>query len=234
MSFKKKILPRKQGTKVLHFLSAAFTDYIAARVLLNSGLLLQGAVLASTSLEKYLKAIMALHGNESRGHLKKAHWNALKNHSTALYEKLNQAFLQLCQKCYRLRYTDKLPLDFNLVIAQFEFLTELDHSVSLIENSIKTVDQGRNQIRAYQAAVECKDQRLYANNIAVQKLQRVDIDKGFAQMVYEVRNCRQRGLIELHYGTISNPIREGFLREGCVTKDGYSYTTAFEYKPSAG
>ena len=37
-----------------------YRDYIAARVLLNKHLLVQGLTLASTSVEKYLKAIIVL------------------------------------------------------------------------------------------------------------------------------------------------------------------------------
>ena len=38
------------------YLDIGFRGYIAARVLINSGTLLQGVILAGTSIEKYIKA----------------------------------------------------------------------------------------------------------------------------------------------------------------------------------
>lgn len=75
----KKLQKSEYGPKTAEFLDLAYKDYLAARVLLNAHLVVQGAVLASTAIEKYFKAILAFRGNESHGHLKKAHFNAAKN-----------------------------------------------------------------------------------------------------------------------------------------------------------
>jgi hypothetical protein len=80
-----KQLPRSEyGGKVADFLEVAYKDYLAARVLFDADLLIQGAVLASTAIEKYLKAILAFRGNESHGHLKRAHWRAALNYDSRL------------------------------------------------------------------------------------------------------------------------------------------------------
>jgi hypothetical protein len=73
------------------------TNHLAARVLFNANLLLQGAVLASTAIEKYLRAILAFRRNESHGHLKKAHWNAALNFDSRLSAILNNDFPTLAR-----------------------------------------------------------------------------------------------------------------------------------------
>ena len=46
-----------------------YRDYIAARFLLTHDFLFQGAMLASTAVEKYLKAVLVSQGLKARGHL---------------------------------------------------------------------------------------------------------------------------------------------------------------------
>jgi HEPN domain. len=108
------------------FLAAAFNDYIAARVLLSNALPLQGAIQASTAIEKYLKVFLEFRGNSSKGHLKRAHLNAVRNFAPDLWKTFNEEFFLLCQKVYDLRYPDSLPAGYNVVIAGREFLAELD------------------------------------------------------------------------------------------------------------
>lgn len=52
--------------KALGFIRAAYSDYIAARVLLNRNYTLQGAILASTAIEKYFKALIVRHSGKNR------------------------------------------------------------------------------------------------------------------------------------------------------------------------
>ena len=69
------------------FINLAFKDYIAARALLNTDLAelaLGGAILASTCIEKYFKAIMAFRGNRTSKHLSKALVNSIKNYDPKL------------------------------------------------------------------------------------------------------------------------------------------------------
>jgi len=131
----------KYSQAVVDFLSAAYDDYLAARVLLNSGLLLQGAIFASTAIEKHLKALLAFSGNVSRGHLKTAHINAAKAFDPRLANELNEEFLRLLQRAYRTRYSDTLGVDFNLVIASREFLAELDYTVHRLYSPV-TISKG--------------------------------------------------------------------------------------------
>lgn len=226
---KSNFLQLSQAKKVIDFLNTGYDDYIASRVLLNAGLLSQGAILASTSIEKYIKAFLAIRGNESRGHLKQAHWNALKNYSERIYEQIDFDFLELCQKSYKLRYFDELPVGFNLVIAQFEFMSELDKAIALFENSLTVKKDGESRMLKYAAAVDRKDQQLTLNNYIFAEIEREDFLKNRHQLIYEIRVLKQDIYIEFEYLTVSEPVRKGFLREGCVTSDFKTFHTSFEW-----
>jgi hypothetical protein len=84
-----------KSPEILGFLGGAAKDYIGARVLLNARLPVQGAILASTAIEKYFKTVMAFRGNSSCGHLKKAHWNSVKNFIPVIFADLNPDFFAL-------------------------------------------------------------------------------------------------------------------------------------------
>jgi hypothetical protein len=68
--YKEKPLDKYRSKIFLGYLTAGFDDYLASRVLLNNLLLTQGAILASTAIEKYIKALMIIFGNESHPEFK--------------------------------------------------------------------------------------------------------------------------------------------------------------------
>jgi hypothetical protein len=177
----------------------AYSDYIASRVLLNSELLVQGAILASTAVEKYFKAVLAFRGNESHGHLKKAHFNAVKSFDSRLYASLNEEFLLLLQKTYHLRYTDELQVGFNLVIAQRELLAELDYTATTLQDSFQLQVNGKDACLAYHQGKKQADTRLLANNHMAAGVTKNDFISATPQRVYEIRKCPLRGVFEMHY-----------------------------------
>lgn len=205
--------------RVRAFLGDSLNDYIAARVLFLSDMPKQGAILSSTAIEKACKAILALSGNTSRGHLKHAHWNALKNFNTTLYERLNPEFLALNRMAYELRYTDDLPQGFNLVIATREFLAELDRTVMNIIGGFMTSQDGESYMTSFQVLLANKDPRLLKENRVEAKQDVEEFVYGATQHVYEVRNDENFGLIEYSYTSVSRPRRVGFLRAGLVPKE---------------
>jgi len=233
---KQKIFSREEADKFLGFLSDGYSDYLAARVLLNSKLLKQGAVLASSSLEKYLKLILGLHGNRSHGHLKKAHWNALKNHSPDMHRKIDEEFMLLCQKSYKLRYQESLEPGFNLVIPQWDFLAELDRAVSLIESStiISNVSSnGKRRCGEYLDDKEKSDPRILDYNHVLLDFPIRQLHEKQPQNVYEIRNCELRDtIVEVNYVSGGEMLRDGFMREGLKTENGKTYQCAFSYQPS--
>lgn len=227
----RKKLSAERSTKVYDFLAAAFDDYAASRVLLINNLLPQGLVLASTSIEKYAKALLAINGNNSRGHLKAAHKNAIKQFCPEAYSLIDEEFLDLCKKGYKIRYKDDLSAGFNLVVAQREFLAELDFTVGSIENNIHIENEaGEQKKRRYAVTQEDGNQLLIKDNYYLNGLEKETFISQENQFVYEVRRQNAHSIIEFHYQAHGPEIHHGFLREGCKTMDGKSFETAFKYK----
>lgn len=205
--------------QVQSFLSDSMHDYIASRVLFMSQLPQQGAILSSTAIEKSLKAILAVQGNASYGHLKQAHWNGLKNFDVDLFKQLDEEFLELNRKAYLLRYTDDLPSGFNLVIASREFLVELDRTMTAIHGRISFEESGVARQTRYHHLVEAKDPRLLAQNHIFSGLETEQFIFAEPQFIYEVRNDDPRGLFEVTYSSSQRAKNAGFLRAGFAPKD---------------
>jgi hypothetical protein len=168
------------------FLADGFADYIAARVLLRSQLPKQGAILSSTAIEKCFKAILAFNGQESHGHLKTAHWNAVKSFDKRLFSDLDLGFIELNKKAYQLRYTDSLPPGFNLIIVSREFLAELDHTVSRIFAGFTVEDRGKRRQLAYDAALNSHDHRLVDDNHVIANQDKKAFIAKVPDFVYEM------------------------------------------------
>ena len=213
----------------MSFLRDSFNDYLAARVLFGNQLPQQAAILSSTALEKCVKAMLAIQGNESHGHLKAAHRNFLRNFNPNLYTELNDDFLVLNQKVYALRYTDDLPIDYNLVIASREFLAEMDFTIASMFSCF-SLKQGSRQIEThYQVAVRTQDDRLRLDNHVLANVPPELFTYAEPQFVYEVRNHPNRGLMEVTYIATGPPKQTGFLWPGWVPRDlkGVEFDLAF-------
>ena len=216
--------------KVISFLRDGFNDYIASRVLLLNKLPQQAAILSSTAIEKCIKAMLAMRGHESHGHLKIAHWNYVSNFDRTLHDTLDREFIALNQRAYQLRYTDTLPLDFNLVIASREFLAELDHTVSSIFSRFSLAQNGRTIETVYAAALRQRESRVVDENHVVNSLPKQSFILLKPQFVYEIRNDPTLGLFEITYDAVGPPKRRGFGRDALVRLEDngrMTYSLAF-------
>lgn len=120
---------------LLHWLTWADADYLAARRLLTDGLLLQGAALANTAIEKYLKALLSLHGEKVlRLHDPLLIYRKVKECGSSL--ELDEKFLELLGKSYRMRYPDDIEDGYNLVLSQALLLDALDRTVKSISDRV--------------------------------------------------------------------------------------------------
>jgi hypothetical protein len=230
MNYPKQLRKSEFGQKTADFLNIAYKDYLAARVLLNAHLPVQGAVLASTAVEKYFKAILAFGGNESQGHLKKAHFNAVKNFDPQLWALLSQEFVELLQRVYSLRYQDDLEKSFNVVIATREFLAELDCTAVTIQACFKLRQGEKEAVLMYHQDRKLNDPRLLFNNHVLSSIEKQTFISGEPQFVYEVRNCPLRGFMEVSYFATQQPSDGKFMRPGLMPKDngvGMQYQMAF-------
>lgn len=196
----------ERANRVANFLSDSVDDYLAARVLFNKELASQGAILSSTAIEKALKAILALHGNMSRGHLKTAHWNAAKNFDPDLFQQLNVSFLKLNKKAYDLRYLESLRVGFNLVICVREFLAELDHTIMLIHSKFGDSSPLVHLVRT-------RDVRLTTENFRFSEISKDEFVRSAAQFVFALR-VLPMGCMKATYRTANSAEPIGFEVEG--------------------
>jgi hypothetical protein len=203
----------KRTNAVIAFLNLGFKDYLASRVVLNAHLPLQGAILASTTVEKHLKALLSIRGEMTKGHLQKAHFNSLKNFAPELSAKLNQSFLGFLQKVYALRYHDQLRPNFNISIGAMTTLAELDFTINEVRRSIHLRREDSGQIRtAFDIALEGRDERLYRNNHILLQIPREDFLRQ-PEYCYETRMRPDGGLLEVEYTAETGRLYQDFLVE---------------------
>lgn len=139
---KKKHKEFKVGqSELIYFFNSAYKDYIAARTLLLENLLSQGAGLACTAIEKYLKCLILFKGDNNIAQThdikSKKLLNPIKQFDKDLYHSFNQQFLTLLSKAYNYRYPSSLQVNYNIVLCKYKILSELDRMVYNIENSFE-------------------------------------------------------------------------------------------------
>jgi HEPN domain-containing protein len=147
-----------------HFLSLAFGDYIAARVLLLTDCPFQGLIMASTSIEKYLKAVLATKGKISPVHLDRKDFLDVIKASGLDVSYLSESFIKYLGHAYQFRYIDINSGPSSVVIEVRKVLAELDFSVSMLEKYALQVRDGKRVKRTYEKSVEEKDRRICQEN----------------------------------------------------------------------
>ena len=149
-----------------------YRDYIAARFLLNNEFIIQGLTLASSAVEKYLKALIVFTSKEKERYnyhfdnLIKLKTILAKNHQDVT-EKFDPIFLSILEKAYKIRYYDKLkkPIEIGLFLNQF--IGELDSTIHFLETS-------DTPGLLYREAIQNKDPNLYQNNFILNKQDKKD------------------------------------------------------------
>ncbi len=159
----RKLVPNTGVHIIVDWLRWADEDYIAARQLLLSNLLKQGAGLSNTAIEKYFKTIFLI----KKLPFRKNHdipdlFKQLKENGISL--NLNPDYLALLFKLYKLRYPDDLNTGLSVGIDRTRLLTELDFSVFEVRkwfNSFSPREPIGNTIEDLSAR---KDTRLLEKN----------------------------------------------------------------------
>ena len=166
-----------------------YRDYIAARVLLNNHLVVQGLTLASTAVEKYLKALIVFNLQEKeRYHYHFDRFELLKNLLSKVKSdvtvEFDPVFLEILENAFKIRYYDKIekPMFMGFYINQF--IGELDYTVDYLERFIADTQNGGRSMSAYTTAVKSKEPHLYDNNFILSKENKKDFmekpDIGFS------------------------------------------------------
>lgn len=190
-----------------------YRDYIAARLLLNNDLIVQGLTLASTSVEKYLKALIVFNLKErEKYHYHFDRFELLKN----LLSKVNSdvtvefdpVFLEILENAFKIRYYDKIekPIFMGFYINQF--IGELDYTIDFIERYIANTQNDGQSMSAYNRAIKNNDSHLYENNFILSNETKKDFmekpDVGFS--------------IHIRIGTI---VQDEKIVKGGSTKNKY-------------
>jgi len=167
--------PQNSGEPIVrtfHWMKWADSDYLAARYLLLESMVVQGCILANTTIEKYLKALYAnLEIPIPHSHAVQELYCKITASGKSTVA-LNDAFLSVLQKAYSLRYPDELPDGFNIALNQIKLLAELDRTVSAITKCF-AFREGTTDFVLTRAA-KAGDQRYTARNVVLNPEQTAD------------------------------------------------------------
>jgi hypothetical protein len=148
-----------------HFRLLGYLDYVAARLLLRNGLEIQGLILASTSIEKYLKAVLATAGKATATHLDSVGFVEIVQQSGRdVLAYISGSFLEYLGRAYAFRYLESNSGPASIAVEQRKLLAELDYSVSQFESAISLAVNGVIQKSSYALAVEARDSRVWDDN----------------------------------------------------------------------
>ncbi len=183
----------------LGYLNNSYQDYIAARILINKGLLLQGAILAHTSIEKLLKAVRLFFSKEKYSVLKNRYHNLdlllddIRHLNHDVYKSINLGFIRNLSKYYKARYFDSIKPGDRLLIYKKSLLHDLDETYKYLYSFLKIDLDTRyiSDIKEYNAD-------LYENN---HTLTNVCTDEYLSKndIVYELQCKSDTMIAEMHY-----------------------------------
>jgi len=222
------------STDTLMWLGWADSDYLGARVLLLTGLVVQGATLACTSIEKYLKAVCKISGEsfENVGHGVSKLNGILTNRG--IPQNLDVQFLRYLDKAYKLRYPDDLNPGFNIALNSIATLAQLDLSVGRIRQRFNFQKNGKSVSTKFDEALKRGTQELIAKNCVFGQASQADL---FAEesWSYDLRILENRTVMEASYkvGCIAGD--NHFDRGGLTPvegSEGKSYNLAWPPKPT--
>jgi hypothetical protein len=148
-----------------NFRLLGYLDYVAARLLLRNGLEIQGLILASTSIEKYLKAVLATAGKATATHLDSVGFVEIVQQSGRdVLAYISPSFLDYLGRAYGFRYLETNSGPASIAVEQRKLLAELDYSVSQLESAITMEVNGVILKSSYAFAVEARDSRVLDDN----------------------------------------------------------------------
>ncbi|MCE4563461.1 HEPN domain-containing protein [Maribellus sp. CM-23] len=198
----KKLL-KSEAFGIQGFLRAGYDDYMSARILINHDLLLQGAIMANTAVEKYFKAILLFAQDKSKYTHKTT--ELLKRISivdAGLYTQIDKSFIADLEKSYMLRYIDSAPAGFRICLIKRKLLAELDSTVSLLIDRIKFRDSSGKGYQEDKYHIDFKERNvaLYENNYLLNKIPKENFLIGIDD-VYEFFVDKDLGFLEVFYKT---------------------------------
>jgi len=197
----KPLISGKQAEEMLMWIRWANTDYLVARMMLLQGFLVQGSILATTTIEKYLKAVYCYSNMKVPKSHDVAGLYAQLTHKNPSNLDVNPSFLRLLRKAYKLRYPDELNDGFNIALNQAKLLAQLDRSVFELTKRFDIRKNDQPVLMVLDEAKLAHDQRILVRNVAVDPSQ---IPALFSQPSQSCDLRNHRGAIfEVFYQTLS-------------------------------
>ena len=208
-----------QSINAILWVGWADQDYVAARILLLRGLVVQGAALANTAVEKYLKAVCALSGIPYDGvDHDVCRLNGLLHHHGIKLE-LNAKFLRFLNKSYKLRYPDDLGPGFNIALNSTATLVEMDLTVQKIRRGFAFKKGGQSVETKLDGIKDTHSADLLTNNCAIGGANKEQL---FAQpsWAYDLRVLDDRDILEGSYAVEKLSDDDNFERAGLTPVSG--------------
>jgi len=218
--------------ETLLWLRWADTDYRSARLLLLQGLLVQGAAFSNTAIEKYLKSLFAHRMVPiPHSHQVARLYERIKN-ETGSDLGVNESYLRLLEKAYKLRYPDDAADGFNIALNQARLLAELDRTVKKVIERFQIVRRDRNEniLLILERAKEDKDAAILSKNVALDP----SLVSGlFSSPSHSYDFRRHKGVIyETDYVTVAVTDGPDYEVEGFSVVSDTQFTAA--YRPIIG
>lgn len=204
-----------------NFLALALDDYLAARLLLKAGLLPQGTALAATSVEKHLKAVLALDDIFTKKHLGCSGLLTLvsKRHPD-LASTLNRDFMKFLDRAFRLRYASVDGPGFNMVLNQHRTLIELDRTMVEIDSGFKVEGVKALDATPFREAIQSRNQLLFDDNVSLGGIS-LNALSARKNKMYEIRVAEKLRTLTVEYETDTLNIIGDFCKSSDI---GYKRT----------
>jgi hypothetical protein len=198
----------KSGLAITNWLRWADDDYIAARRLLLDNLLVQGAALSNTAIEKYFKTILLIKRLPwSKNHNVPALFDMLKKQGVLI--PLHEGYLRLLYKAYKLRYPDELETGFSIAMDRTRLLSELDFSVFTIRRGYKIAGPFGDFSSTIEQLLARKDHRLLDRNCYYGQQDRAALFRENGAR-YCMRVLSPGNMVQATYETIGVPDTRNF------------------------
>jgi hypothetical protein len=223
----------KKSVDTMYWVGWADQDYVAARILLLTGLVVQGATLACTAVEKYLKAVCTISGvsYQGIGH-DVCKLNGVLHHKRIPLH-VNIKFLRFLNKAYKLRYPDELASGFNIALNSIATLVELDKTVHVIRAGFTFKRNGHSVTAKLEESLKNRTQELLIKNCA---LAGADKKQLFAEpsWSYDIRVMPDGTIIEASYVVTRLQGEDNFTRvafDAIEGSQGRSFKLAWPPQP---
>jgi hypothetical protein len=140
---------------------------------------------------------------------------------------VNQSYLRLLEKAYKLRYPDDVGEGFNIALNQIRLLAELDRTVKKITERFRVTEQaaGRNIAMVMERAVQDNEQEILVNNVGMN----AEIGKTLFSSPSRSFDLRKHNgeLYETNYGTAWVKDDPNHEIEGFAVENDHQFRVAY-------